>query len=63
MQPHSGHLQSLPQQHAATDALSALTANAGIVKNAATATMASAADIFEKVNIALSSLRNVSALG
>tara|TARA_Y100001934_G_scaffold247149_1_gene306729 strand:- start:566 stop:736 length:171 start_codon:yes stop_codon:yes gene_type:complete len=56
-------LQSLPQQHAATGALSALTANVGIVKKAATATMASAAHIFENVNIFISSLRMESALG
>ena len=63
MQLQSRHLQSLPQQHTATGALSALTANVGIVKNAATAIMASAPKIFENVNIALSSLRIESALG
>ena len=63
IQLQSTHLQSLPQQHTATGALSALTANVGIVKNAATATRASAAHIFENVNIAFSSLRIKSATG
>lgn len=63
IQLQSTHLQSLPQQHTATGALSALTANVGIVKNAATATRASAAHIFENVNIAFSSLRIKSAMG
>ena len=62
MQLQSTHLQSLPQQHTATGALSALTANVGIVKNAATAIMASTPKIFENVNIAFSSLRIESAL-
>lgn len=63
IQLQSTHLQSLPQQHTATGALSAFTANVGIVKNAATATRASEAHIFENVNIAFSSLQIKSAMG
>ena len=62
-QPHSVHRQSFPQQQDAAGALSALTANVGIVRNTAMVAIAKPPKIFEKVNIFLSSLRMNSAWG